>query len=648
MRLGTSGSVDGAAGVGLPALGVGVPTIEAGPAGSSVSARARTRPFLAEGARASASGIESRPGCLIRFGPSTRARIECADMGAVAAVHLFPGLVRRELPGPADVIHEALMVAPTLPLVIGQWSSGAGSACGPLTVRIAPPPGRAGGWTMLQRDDAVVLLGSAEERFAVGCSPASVSIRVDADGSGAIRITCEPTGSGEDVSLILSAGREPEVYGAFSAVRHLRGHAIRAASAPEGALHVRTTMTEIDDAVAWLGARIAGQCRELDTGAEGAVLTAGLAAIAAGRRDAIHDVLSRRLVDSGRVGDSPAVYALLAARFASTFGDASHAVLAARRLVEATAEPSHPGPHRESRRADVPALARVAARHVAEALHHSAHPDTIATLQRLAAHPPGTGPAPSATQARGERPLPMLEPRRGGPPEAAVREPFAEDAVRWIEGLLKGDPETPPPHAGRTGVRTARDACAAFRINPDSAWAAWRALLAGGPPDDHPTTIWDPIMLSSDETDTERVHTSEIDAGSPGESLTAELILCLAEGLLGIVPDAPTGRIRIAPRLPSHLESFGVGGIRVGDATLGVSYERVASRHRFELEPDTASVPPLAVFEPAVPGSIRTVWIDDAPAALDSHPEGIRSIVSVQLPLDGTRRIEIETGPGPA
>jgi len=662
---------------GLLTLSETIPAIESGVTGLSVSGGARRRPFLAEGARASVTGIESRPGFLVRFGRcagagiggradggigasadggigasadgpigasaegrlgasaetgSADARIECARMGVAATVHLFPGLVRREMAGPAGMIRETVMVAPSLPLVVGQWSSGTESAIGLLSVLVASPPGQADGWRVLELADSVVLLGSADERLAVGCSPTAGPIRFDADGSGAVVVTSEPAAHGGLVSLIVSAGREREVRSALSAVRHLRGHAIRAAAAPEGTLALRTTLPEIDDAVAWLGARIAGQCRRMGAGVGLAALTTGLAAIAAGRRDAIPDLLPRGSRDHGSppAVDAWAVRALLSARFASTFGDASRALHVTRTLFEKTEDARRPSRSPGGRPTGASALTRVAARHLAEALHHSAHPDTITTLRDLAAHPSDAQRSRNAARAGVERRLPMLGPRRGEGDGAQAPGEVSEPTARWIEGLLRGDPEAPPPTAGRAKVRAAREACAAFRTDPDRAWAAWRGLLSGASQGGVTTTIWDP------------------DAGSPDESLTAELILGLAHGLLGVAPDAPTGRIRIAPRLPSHLDSFGVDGIRVGDATLGMRYHRVSSRHRFELVPETVPVPPFVVFEPSVPGAIGAVRIDDGPAKLEPRREGARSIVSVQLSLDGTRRIEIECEPDAA
>jgi len=127
-------------------------------------------------------------------------------------------------------------------------------------------------------------------------------------------------------------------------------------------------------------------------------------------------------------------------------------------------------------------------------------------------------------------------------------------------------------------------------------------------------------------------------------SSTADLLLALVHGLLGLEHDAPVGRLRIAPRLPSHLTSFAVRGIALGDSSLRLEYERDASTHHFELTPEFASVPPLIVFEPTVAGTVREVRVDGALADLSLRIHGDFCVVPVQLPLDGARSLDIVTG----
>jgi hypothetical protein len=111
--------------------------------------------------------------------------------------------------------------------------------------------------------------------------------------------------------------------------------------------------------------------------------------------------------------------------------------------------------------------------------------------------------------------------------------------------------------------------------------------------------------------------------------------------MLGVAPDAPVGRIRIAPRFPGHLRSFTVAGIALGETRLRLAYERRGDRHRFTVAPEHAAVPPLLVLEPTVRGRIRSIRIDGEPAELDAREIGLLSTVPVQLPVDGERTLDV-------
>ena len=105
--------------------------------------------------------------------------------------------------------------------------------------------------------------------------------------------------------------------------------------------------------------------------------------------------------------------------------------------------------------------------------------------------------------------------------------------------------------------------------------------------------------------------------------------------------DAPSGRLRFAPRLPTHLTRISIGGIRIGGARLRLDFEREPERLRYTFTPEFAGVPALLVFEPAVTGSVDAVLIDGVPAELDRRSEYGRTVVPVQFPLDGIRTIDI-------
>jgi len=158
----------------------------------------------------------------------------------------------------------------------------------------------------------------------------------------------------------------------------------------------------------------------------------------------------------------------------------------------------------------------------------------------------------------------------------------------------------------------------------DEGYRTWRnaltAGLLGGPSG---RGSWDPEGI-----------------GAPG----AGHVLCgLAHGILGLAPDAPSGRIHIAPSFPAHLGAFTIRGIRLGDARIDLDYRREGGRHRFELSPTEGRVPATVIFEPSLPG-VRpgTTYVDGQPAELAPVNEGDRLRFGVQLPLDGRRTVEVE------
>ena len=84
-------------------------------------------------------------------------------------------------------------------------------------------------------------------------------------------------------------------------------------------------------------------------------------------------------------------------------------------------------------------------------------------------------------------------------------------------------------------------------------------------------------------------------------------------------------------------------GIGIGAARLKLSYHREGAAHRYEVLPTDAGVPPLVVFEPSVDGAVESVRVDGDAAELEVRRGDGRSVVPVQLPVDGVRTLEIVT-----
>lgn len=594
--------------------------------------------YLVEGRRAYAHGVQREPGTTVVVPGTGSVTVTAPSIGRAANVVLFPGLARRDLAGSAGMSIETLLVAPDLPLALLQWT-GAGAASAPLTVELTLDwPRGIRAERGIERAAAGVAVHGEERALALGAAPRPRRLEIDEARAGTVRVTITPS-PGDVTTLLLAGGTAEELRRAFAAGAHPRGHAVRAAAGPlDDGLACATGIEAIDDGVAWARARLVGLVERARRAPHGEapvharrLLSTGLAAIAVGDRETSVRA-GKGLRRSAAAEDVPsAASALLAAQHAATFGDASRASEIARAWIAAVS-----AGRAEELDDDEAALWPFAATALADGLLHAA-PDALSEALRSSARALSAelgrrasgarAPAPSGSRAGSKRTLPMA----GAPTSLPIaREPTSpRDAgrlewSRWLEHLLAGNPSLPEPPSARPAVETLRRATARFPTDPDAAWIEWRraveAGLARGP---FGPATWDD------------------DAGDP---LTAEILLGLVHGLLGIAPDAPSGRIRLAPRMPAHLTGFSVRGVTLGDASLRFGYSRSGSTRVFELEPEHGGVPPLIVLEPSVDGRVSNVRIDGASADLDLRPYGGRTVVPVQIPLDAPRTVEITTG----
>ncbi|MFP3947719.1 MAG: hypothetical protein ACLFWG_03240 [Longimicrobiales bacterium] len=114
-------------------------------------------------------------------------------------------------------------------------------------------------------------------------------------------------------------------------------------------------------------------------------------------------------------------------------------------------------------------------------------------------------------------------------------------------------------------------------------------------------------------------------------------------GLLGARADAFFGRLRLAPRLPGRWRRMSVGGIRMGDARVHLSYHADGGRHTFRLEPTGGRVPVNLVFEPQLPvARLEGAWVDGSPAELELFRGEGRAGTRLQLPLDAPRAVVLQ------
>jgi hypothetical protein len=124
---------------------------------------------------------------------------------------------------------------------------------------------------------------------------------------------------------------------------------------------------------------------------------------------------------------------------------------------------------------------------------------------------------------------------------------------------------------------------------------------------------------------------------------TAMVVAPFVYGLLGVVPDAPHNRLRLAPQIPREWPELDVERLRVGDGQVSLRYRRVGSLHTFRIAQTSGAVPLTLHFEPAIQGRrLEAARVDGRPAELDAvrRGEGVR--VPLQLVLDQERTVELE------
>lgn len=588
--------------LGGPPGGASPPRLGASESPLARGGAAAARPFLVEGERLAVTGSEIAGQHAFWLGSRLVARHLQAGGGLAANVVAAPGALRRELVGRHGTLLESTLVAPSLPLAAVQWSRPSGGG-GSTTLGIA--------LTVLPGEERVRYgVGEAGARFTAGGpdglavevfvhpSPTELSVGEGPDGGAELRVAVELDGP---VTLVVASGTREAALRALQAVPHLGAHETRAAWEWDPArletLAAGTGVRDVEHAVAWATARVRGSLLRGGGTDTRAHFWAGMGALAIGDGEA-----AARAVDAlagcpeaavspwpgGGLVPAGLLGTLLAARLTLLTGDPDPALAALARL------PSRATPHGGSpgtRGGDRGAWP-VTREALADALRHAARGSEVASLRAL----------PSPWPAAGSRvPLPMAGP---APPPPLPWTP-------WSDG------------------------------DPDRAWTAWRTTLAAGLEGGGPWGLgtWGRGGLDG-AGDPRR------DGDPPDPGAGAGLLLCgFAHGLLGVAPDAPSHRIRIAPALPGHLTGFSVRGIRVGDVRLALEYRREATVHRFTLEPTGGRVPAMVVLEPSVPApTVGSVRVDGTPAQLDVTPRRGRSVVRVQLPLDAPRRLEIEAG----
>jgi len=626
----------------------------------AVATSASSRPFHLEGTRTRVHGSEFDGVSTVVIDGVTVASLLRAGRGTGANVLVSPGRIRREHIGHRGSSMETVLVAPSLPLVAAHWT--------------APPSLQAAAHGQ-----------DPEEGLSLTVFPESTSVRYHAAGL-LVSIAC-----GDD-PRILSLAWVPETDGMDSAaepgswtVGTLDGRAVATRTGPRGGtlliafgpsaairtalqgaayldaherrscgegdpdtLLLTTGSPDLDDAVAWMALRLRSGILQADEARRGvagraplaatpadasaaaaagvAWLWAGLGAAAIGDEDA-----AMRCVSALEVSDLEAA-ALLAAQVALTSGRTDVALGLAGRL-----QADHVSTD--------PDLAGLARERLADALRYALPEETLAALRagpgrgegatgRGPSPDLGTTPSPaapppgSATPARrGGLKLPMAG---SGPPPVGRGSP-ARPSAAWLRLVLTGPrfpfqpAGTPPPTPPDPAEARALLVWDGLAAGDPEAWEGWRAAVAEGWAGTRiGAAAWDPLNRPTPP------------------AVTGLLMAGMVHGWLGVSPDAPMGRLRLAPLLPARIQGFAVRGVPVGDARAGLSFRRDGAEHGFRLEPEHGRVPPYVVFETRIAGRVERVWIDDQPADPEMIEGAQGTVVRLQTPLDAPRTIRIE------
>jgi hypothetical protein len=574
-----------------------IPHVDPALPGLSIAQATRAEPFLLEGDRVRFAGHQTRSGGQVLFRSPAgtadmTAGLRAEGLGHAANLVLYPGVARRDFTGPRGSMVETVVTPRTLPFLAWQLS---GAALEETEVRIdiATPTTH----PTVEPTSSGVVVRSKDVVLHLALVPDPVALEVT-DSDGGILVTARLTGDTPS-TVVLASGTKEEVVSAQRAALHLGAHAVAAARAEDDVLRTHTGVDAVDDGLSWALTR----ARTLIIERPSAALSLGLAATSMG-----HGEVAARAVASLRASTSTLVDAgLLAARIGSTMGDVGPAADLAERILARA----------DSLESD---LLGLSARSLADALQYGASPDTLMSLRTLGSR--ASSPVATSRPSTGGISLPMAGASTG--PDAPT-----PGRATWLEGLLSGDAGEPCVVEDVRASR-ARRAASAFRSDPDRAWADWRALMDEGLAQGvaGPGT-WDDLY----DLQTDR------GAGGDRPAATAEVLLAFVHGMLGLSPDAPVGRLRLAPRMPTHLTSFVTAGIPIGDGTIRLTYERAGNTVRYSLEPERIGVPPLLVFEPSVPGSVRSIEVDGEGAELDLRTDAGQTVVPVQLPLDNVRTL---------
>ncbi len=646
-----------------------------------------------------------------------------------ATVVRSPRMIRRELASRIGTVIETIVVPDGLPGMIVQIERLGGPADAPplrLTVELLPshlPPSdlvpavpaeldgttddaaadsprpaalqysQSGGTAVLTDGDRRLSVCSSLPELVMDWQASDNTDATDATDTsteGQTVVVDVPLPVGEVVTFLMMLDTEGDRAASIPALAALPAHQRRAQLDAEGdghtGLRVVTGVTELDEGMAWIRARLRDR----------------LLRPAGGGEDRLHPPITTPITDAGSLGgpgqaNAAATPWLVRGALATGDWEVAKAALtvlppspgmlvawsrwvgwtgqrgpflAHRPAIETALQGLKQAPPftAERIRKAVADAAEAAGEEVwAEALRalpQESGPAVSAASTAAPASPasptsPASPESPTATPESRRLTLPVL----GSPPPSALPAGAADQSHGTDGGPAN------PPQAGTGSSATSTPAgTGSSSATPDAADLALAAELALPLPSGSSPMMSDPVALrAADDFGAAAIDSlrawslgggDSAYAGfrqalgrwgesAPGDESSAGAIAAsLVEGMLGARPDAAFERLRLAPCFPSSWTGLQIDGITVEKMRLGMTYRREGDRHSFVFTPEAGSIPGMLIFEPRLSGkSLREVRIDGQVAEVGSERVGDRVQIQVQLPADAERRIEIDLEP---
>ena len=122
----------------------------------------------------------------------------------------------------------------------------------------------------------------------------------------------------------------------------------------------------------------------------------------------------------------------------------------------------------------------------------------------------------------------------------------------------------------------------------------------------------------------------------------ADTTLAFVHGMLGAIPDAPRGRLRLRICLPDWIDYMVVHNLRIGDSLLSLRYAKEQTTVRYQIEQFAGAMPVRLIFEPTFTREVTGVDVDGTSAVLSVQQQGERIVAPIQLMLDNERMLSFE------